>query len=893
MQFAIRHFMPGRVRINAPTLCRRRKLAEATLKWLRSHDAVRRARINYDCASLIVEYDVAHEKLLRLLLGHLRLMDWNDLRRLVTPEQDAGEPQPLTAQDLIASPPLAPNCFPLILPTLSLVMTFSLNPIARAINAPLMLWNAYPIALRAWRIWRRESRLNVDFLDTLAITASVAQNHHTAGALITWLVKLGDWFRDLTMAGSKRAIGDLLEFQSKTAWIKIDGLVVSVPARALKVGDEVVVYPGEVIPVDGEIIDGNASIDQKTITGEGLPVTRGRGEAVFAATVIRDGQLAIKAMRVGSETTAGQIVRLIDSAPIGDTRMQNHAERLADRLVVPTLALASGAAFLSRDFNRFLSLVIVDYGTGIRVSAPTAMLSSMTHAAKAGIIAKSGRHMERLAEVDTIIFDKTGTLTQGAPAIIDLINYQDHMTPGHLLGLAAAAESRLQHPVAEALRARAKELQVNLPVCDETQYQIGLGVEGQVNGYYMHVGNERFMRQSNIWIGQTTTDRANLDEQGYSCLYIAVDGKMAGLVPYADQIRPESPSVIQRLKEMGIRNTIMLTGDNPVVARAVAERLGLTRQYADMLPADKAEVIQKLQREGNIVAMVGDGIDDFAGIEFCGRGHRHETWRGGDARVRRCCFDGRLALEAGQSDRNLAQFRRSYQTELCDRGGHEHNRARTGSSRRVDQPFGHRADQQWLSHCGDSQWHAPSFTFQMKPPAPEATLSPAHLEALRRALILLEQTSFATQLSEYAGRPANYVLRKMPKTINDRLNHIAEIAILKSLDVAIKSIKPASKRPPATKLSSLLAGISGGVGGFLGAAALPVELPLTTIVMLRAIADIARHHGENLSTIEGRLACVEVFALGDRGSNERMNLGYYASRALLSKFTKDASTFLT
>jgi cation transport ATPase len=160
-------------------------------------------------------------------------------------------------------------------------MTFSLNPIVRAINAPLMLWNAYPIALRAWHIWRRESRLNVDFLDTLAITASVAQNHHTAGALITWLVKLGDWFRDLTMAGSKRAIGDLLEFQSKTAWIKIDGLVVSVPARALKVGDEVVVYPGEVIPVDGEILDGNASIDQKTITGEGLPATRGRGEAVL------------------------------------------------------------------------------------------------------------------------------------------------------------------------------------------------------------------------------------------------------------------------------------------------------------------------------------------------------------------------------------------------------------------------------------------------------------------------------------------------------------------------------------------------------------------------------------------------------------------------------------
>jgi manganese/zinc-transporting P-type ATPase C len=616
MQFAIRHFMRGRVRIFVPALCRRQRLAEATLTWLRSHDAIKRARINYDCASLIVEYDVAREKLLRLLLGRLRLMDWSDLRRLVTPEQAAGEPQSLAAQDLLDSPPPALNRFPLIWPTISLAMTFSLNPIVRAINAPLMLWNAYPIALRAWRIWRRETRLNVDFLDTLAIAASVAKNHHTAGALITWLVKLGDWFRDLTMAGSKRVIGDLLEFQSKMAWIMIDGSVVSIPARALRVGDEVVVYPGELIPVDGEILEGTASIDQKTITGEGLPVTRGRGEAVFAATVIRDGQLAVRAMHVGSQTTAGQIVSLIDSAPIGDTRMQNHAERLADRLVVPTLALASGAAFLSRDFDRFLSLVIVDYGTGIRVAAPTTMLSSMTHAARAGIIAKSGRHMERLAEVDTIIFDKTGTLTQGAPAIADVISYQDHVTPGHLLGLAAAAESRLQHPVAEALRVRARELQVNIPPCDETQYRIGLGVEGQVNSYYMHVGNERFMRQSNIRIDQTTADRSNLDEQGYSSLYIAVDGNLAGLVPYADQIRPESPSVIRRLNEMGVRNTIMLTGDNPVVARTVGERLGLTRQYAEMLPADKAEVIQKLQREGNIVAMVGDGINDSPALSF-------------------------------------------------------------------------------------------------------------------------------------------------------------------------------------------------------------------------------------------------------------------------------------
>jgi heavy metal translocating P-type ATPase len=296
--------------------------------------------------------------------------------------------------------------------------------------------------------------------------------------------------------------------------------------------------------------------------------------------------------------------------------MQNHAERLADRLVLPTLALATGTALLTADFDRFLSLVIVDYGTGIRVAAPTAMLSSMMHAARAGIVIKSGRHMERLAEVDAVVFDKTGTLTHGKPAVLDVITYQDHTTAAHLLGLAAAAETRLQHPVAQALRTKAHELGVNIPPCDETQYHLGLGVEGQVNGYYLHVGNERFMRESSISVRPTLHDRAALDEQGYSSLYIAVDGTVAGLVPYADQIRPESRLVIERLHAMGIRDSIMLTGDNAVVARAVCRRLGLTRHFADMLPADKASAIQELQRRGNVVAMVGDGINDSPALSF-------------------------------------------------------------------------------------------------------------------------------------------------------------------------------------------------------------------------------------------------------------------------------------
>jgi heavy metal translocating P-type ATPase len=481
---------------------------------------------------------------------------------------------------------------------------------------PLLLWNALPIFRRAWRVWSRERRLNIDFLDTLAVIASLWQGQQVAGAIIVWLIQLGDWIRDLTAAGSKRAVKDLLQFQEKTAWLLRDGEIVAVPTAQLAADDVLVVYPGEIMPVDGEVLDGRALLDQKTITGEGLPVTRSKGEPVFAASVLREGQLTVRAQRVGCHTMAGQIAELVDSAPIGDTRMQNHAERFADRLVLPTLALALGTAGLTRDFNRFLSLVIVDFGTGIRVAAPTSVLSSMTHAARAGIIIKSGGHMERLAQVDTVVFDKTGTLSHGTPHVVETFSYSQHFDADTLLALAVAAETHLKHPVAEALRAKARERGLQVPHCAETEYKIGLGVEGQVAGHYLHVGSARFLRQSGIDTARADIDRNDFDHRGCSCLYIAVDGVLAGVIAYEDQLRPEAPLVIEALHALGIRNTIMLTGDNAVVASAVGRRLGLSRQIADMMPTDKARVIQELQREGRVVAMIGDGINDSPALTY-------------------------------------------------------------------------------------------------------------------------------------------------------------------------------------------------------------------------------------------------------------------------------------
>ena len=474
-------------------------------------------------------------------------------------------------------------------------------------------------------------------------------------------------------------------------------MVEAIPASELEEGDLVVVYPGEMISVDGEIVDGHATIDQKTITGEGLPVNRGVGETAFAATVIRDGQITVRALRVGSATTAGQIVHLVESAPIGDTRMQNHAEHFADRLVTPTLGLAAGTAAMTGDFNRFLSLVIVDYGTGIRVAAPTSVLSSMTHAARAGIIIKSGGHMEKLAGIDTVVFDKTGTLTHGTPAVIDVIPYQDHITPGHLLGLAAAAETRLQHPVAEALaRSRAGARRSTFRHATKPNIASASASKARSTAITCMSATSASCARANIKVDAAALDRTALDEKGYSCLYIAVDGKLAGLVPFSDEIRAESRPVIQQLHAMGIKNTVMLTGDNGVVARAVCNEIGLTQHFADMLPADKASIIQQMQREGRRVAMVGDGINNSPALEFRRRRHRHEARRRGHARVRRYHPDGRFALEAGQGGRNLARRGSPDQAELRDRRRPQHAGAGAGAAGRTDHARGHGADQQRL-----------------------------------------------------------------------------------------------------------------------------------------------------------------------------------------------------
>lgn len=610
MRVEVRHFTPGRVRLHVPDLFRLNPSPVSLLEQMAAPGGFRSIRANAGCASVVIEFDRDMPRPVADLVRALR----NGDARKYHENGTSGETQ-IAVREMSADG--VPKDWPLAGSTISLALAFSANPALIAVNVPLMIWNARPIGRRTWRVLTRERRLNVDFLDTIAISVSMLQGAFVTAGIVIWLIRLGDWIRDLTAAGSKRAVGELLEFQKKNAWVLRDGVVVSVPVSALVLGDTVVVHSGEMIPVDGEVLTGHATVDQKTITGEGLPVPRGEGDVVYAATALREGYITIKATRVGAETTAAQIVKLVESAPIGETRIQNHAERFADRLVIPTLGLAAGAGVLGADINRFTSVVIVDYGTGIRVAAPTSVLASMTHAARQGILIKSGAHLEKLAEIDTIVFDKTGTLTSGVPHVLDLVCYQKkHFSARKMLALAAAAEARLQHPVAEAIRARTELDRIDVPECNEVNYRVGRGVEASIQGHVLHLGSARLLRESGIKIDKGLGDMRALNEQGYSSLMLAIDGKLAGLIPYADQVRPESEEVMRALNKLGIVNTIMLTGDNGTVARAVSKRVGMSEFAAEMLPSQKAEFVQDLKRQGRVVAMVGDGINDSPALSF-------------------------------------------------------------------------------------------------------------------------------------------------------------------------------------------------------------------------------------------------------------------------------------
>jgi heavy metal translocating P-type ATPase len=480
---------------------------------------------------------------------------------------------------------------------------------------------ALPSAGRAFRA-AKEKRVSVDVLDLAAVGISIGTGQPGTAAFITWLLGIGDLILERTSDRARTAISKLMRLDADTAWrlrpakegekgiLAVDE-VEQVPAQRLVVGDLIIVEAGGRVAADGLVVRGIASIDEKALTGESVPKERHPGDRVLAATVVVEGQIVVKVERTGTDTTAAKIVQILEGAGAKPMTLQRDAERIADRLVLPAFGVAGAAGFLAGQIDRATSVLITDFGTGIRIAVPTSALTGMTLAARRGVLVKGAQYLERLSRADVIFFDKTGTLTGGDPEILE-VHPVGALSGRQAMAFAAAAEARQSHPIAEALRRYARENGIEAPDAElgTESYAVGRGLSARVQGHAVLVGSARLMAEHGL---RTTRGKMAIEaheDRGVSSILVAVDDEIAAVIAYADAPRRESRDVVRALSAGGRRQIVLLSGDARASVEAVARSLGIDQAFAEMLPEDKAEKVRELQRNGKIVAMIGDGIND-------------------------------------------------------------------------------------------------------------------------------------------------------------------------------------------------------------------------------------------------------------------------------------------
>lgn len=495
------------------------------------------------------------------------------------------------------------------------------GPLRVAIPPPLLAVavaaGTLPIARRALHSLREDRRVNIDVLDLLAIVLTASRGSFLPSATMISLVEIGEAIRERTARASRQETLDLLNSGAEFVWLEeIGGERRQVPLEEVRRGDTVVVYPGDRIPVDGRVLDGTALVDESQLTGEPMPVPRGEGQLVYASTLLRDGHIHIAVEHVGEETRAGQIMRLLRDAPVHDTRIESYAAQVANRAVLPAMLLAGVVLILTRDPARAASILITDLTTGVRVSVPTTILAAVTTAARRGTLIRSGRALEKLASIDTMIFDKTGTLTEGRPVVTGVETLDGGPSEDDLLQVVLTAEQRLTHPVAEAVVEYARRAGARPLTRRRWHYEIGMGVQAEIDGRRVLAGSERFMARGNVDLSRFPPQRRAIGGDD-TWIYVARDGELIGALRYADRIRPEAAAVVEALKGAGIQ-IHMLTGDRRRAALPVAGALGIPTEdvHAELFPEDKAEVIRSLTAAGRRVAFVGDGINDLPAIAY-------------------------------------------------------------------------------------------------------------------------------------------------------------------------------------------------------------------------------------------------------------------------------------
>lgn len=452
-------------------------------------------------------------------------------------------------------------------------------------------------------------------LEAMAIAISLYRKDYRTANSTNFMLNLGEYIEEMTMYKSDDLLKELSKPQDSEAWVEkqMNGKaeLVLTPSENLKIGDIIVVGAGDSILIDGHIIAGEALVNQISMTGEATPVKRARGDRVLSGTIVQEGRIKIWAEGVGNQTATARIKNYIQETLVQKSSIQLSASKMADNLVPVTLGLAITSYIFSQDLTRVASVLQADYSCALKLATPVAFKSAISSAGKNGIIIKGAKSLESLNEAEVFVFDKTGTLTKGELEVIAVHSFSPSWREEDILNLSASIEEHYFHPVAEAVVKAAKQKEFNHIHHDEVTFIVAHGVKSQINGKEVLIGNRHFLEDDEGINMHAHNERINeLLRSGHTPLFIAYDGKLLGLILLKDTLRHNTKTAIERLRKSGVKEIIMLTGDEDSKASEIARELGIDRYYARLLPTQKAEILESIMSEGRKVAFVGDGIND-------------------------------------------------------------------------------------------------------------------------------------------------------------------------------------------------------------------------------------------------------------------------------------------
>ena len=468
----------------------------------------------------------------------------------------------------------------------------------------------------------QNKRPNADTLSSTAIVSSIILGSERTALTIMILEKFAELLTVYTMKKTRGVIKDMLSVGENYVWKQSDdgNTAKKVPIEEISKGDFILVKTGEKISVDGTIEKGEAIIDQSAITGEYMPVTKKAGEEVFAGTLLKSGNITVKAEKVGDDRTASRIIKLVEDAAFNKADIQSYADTFSAQLI-PLNFLLAGIVYVStRNLQKALSMLVIDYSCGIRLSTATAFSASINTAAKNGILIKGSNYLEELSKSDTVIFDKTGTITEGKPKIQTLKTFGKNMKDNRMLALAAAAEETSSHPLASAILNEIKNRGLKIPKHKESVIKVARGIETFVNKDIIRVGSLKYMEENGISLEVASDIVKGMQNRGEIVIYVAKNNDLIGVIGVSDPPRENIKKAMNRLRNQGIDDIVLLTGDLRQQAETIASRMSMDRYESELMPEDKAKDILKFRSIGSKVIMIGDGINDAPALSYANVG---------------------------------------------------------------------------------------------------------------------------------------------------------------------------------------------------------------------------------------------------------------------------------